>query len=381
VKILIDVTNQRSGGGVQVALGTMLAMREVRVAAELSVLALRGSYPASLANQLGYELYTTVDSRLGRLLRQLFGARRACKRCEPDAVYTIFGPPLRRVRAKAVVGVAYSNLFYPELDFWAGANARRRAYYRLRDRLRLRRLLTADGFIFETEAIRRRAVEQHELDPTATIVIPPAVSPYATNPEDDAKLRNELNRVPAGSRILMLSSANPNKNLDVLPRVARALRDEHGINPTFLLSLEGDDEPARRLALQAEQLDVKRSLAFIGRIEPRSIGVALDRCDIVMLLSNLESFSNNVLEAFASATPLVISDRDWARSACKEAAIYVEPTSPHSVAAGLASVLTNRDTAEGLRRAGTALLASAYKSQESRAVQIFEFIEQIVTHQ
>jgi len=376
LKILIDVTMQRKGGGLQVALGTLEALRAHQTL-KYVVLALKNSPTAELAVRSKQVAVTCSDSPMRRLGRQLIGFPLLVRRIGPDAIYTIFGTPLPlRFGIPNIVGVAYSNLFYPEIDFWKREKRLTRTIRKARDRLRLKSLLRADGLIFETEALRTRAVLQHKLTLERTAVIPPAVSPYVTNLPPNVNLEILLNSLPETHRVLLAASWHGNKNLVVIPDVAAGLKRE-GQEVTFVFTLDRTSTGARELLRRAELLGVSNSLRFIGEIPQESIGVVLQEMDAVMLLSELESFSNNVLEAFGSATPLIISDRDWARSACFDAAIYVEPNSPTSIARGIVSTM-NLGRAQELTRLGTVVLEQKYRTQNDRLVELIDFIQRIV---
>lgn len=105
--------------------------------------------------------------------------------------------------------------------------------------------------------------------------------------------------------------------------------------------------------------------------------MALEEVDVILLLSELESFSNNVLEAFSSRTPLVISDRDWARASCGNGALYVDPHDPDDVARALAQAV-NDEVSKRLADNGEAMLTAHYKHAEARLEDVLEFIDVVV---
>jgi glycosyltransferase involved in cell wall biosynthesis len=71
-----------------------------------------------------------------------------------------------------------------------------------------------------------------------------------------------------------------------------------------------------------------------------------------VLPSLAESFSATCVEAMHFGVPLVTSDRDWAREACGDAAVYAEPTDPESLADALYRVLEDAELRRNLRASG-----------------------------
>ncbi|WP_252975980.1 glycosyltransferase [Janibacter melonis] len=96
--------------------------------------------------------------------------------------------------------------------------------------------------------------------------------------------------------------------------------------------------------------------------------------DVLLLMSELESFSNNVTEAIATRTPLVLSDRDWARSAAGKAAVYVPPREPSTIAAGLRAALDPVDLERRLD-IGSTILAEHHGTHVGRLQHVVRFLE------
>ena len=64
-----------------------------------------------------------------------------------------------------------------------------------------------------------------------------------------------------------------------------------------------------------------------GQINHYELKNLYKNIDYVFLLSQLESFSNNIIESWYFRKLLIVSNEEWSRSICKEGACYVERNS------------------------------------------------------
>jgi len=99
--------------------------------------------------------------------------------------------------------------------------------------------------------------------------------------------------------------------------------------------------------------------------------------DYVMLLSKLESFSNNIIEAWQFRKPLVASSEDWAKAICKDAAVYVNRDSPEDVASKLRYLECNPTDVQNLINHGIKELAE-YPSIAIRIREELAFLRSTV---
>jgi glycosyltransferase involved in cell wall biosynthesis len=358
-----------------VALATVDAMPQVPDIPRFDLLCVEGSPVADHGHTKKISVLTVENSPLGRL-RAFTQGNPGIDMGRYDCVYTIYGPPIRkRGGAVNVSGIAYSYLFYPEVNYWGNTPLHRRPAQWARDRLRLAALRQADGWIFETEAMRGRALHQLGLEPARTAVIPPGPSPFVENPKHSPRLEETLRLLPDRPRVLLAANWHPNKNLHAVPGVARACRAMFGESPLFVLTLDPEIRGASEVASMAARLGVSNDVCFLGAVSQRSIGQVLAEVHCVMLLSELESFSSNVIEAFVTRVPLVISDRDWARAACRDAAVYVEPNDAESVARGVGQAM-GAERSELVDR-GAHLAKTMYLSQQARAVATLRFLTDV----
>lgn len=300
---------------------------------------------------------------------------RIIQRVRPDIVFSQFGTGFPNVPVPAVVGSAYSNLYYPEIDFWGNWPAHRRTLYRFRDRFRLSRTLAADGWIFETDQIAERAKSLFGLAADRVTVVRPsashAVQPDRRHPVTAARCR----ALPTGYRILLLTGWHKNKSLDLLPEVAKHLR-ALSQRVTFVITVPEEHPYSRNLMEIARRLGVDDYFHFFGSVEPDGCVELYRRSDAVLLLSLLESFSNNIIEAWTMKCPLVITDSDWSRGICGPAAMYVDRTDAASVAKALSTLRHDRTLVKRIVQAGHEM-RDLYPDSASKLRETVMFLERI----
>ena len=141
----------------------------------------------------------------------------------------------------------------------------------------------------------------------------------------------------------------------------------------FLLttSREAYLKSLKRFGIREDLIDTH--FTFLGSIPPQRIMEAYRQAEVVVSLSDLESFSNNYMEAWTARLPLVVSNRDFSRNVCGESAIYVEPHQPEAVAKQLFLLAQDPDLQDMLVKAGIERL-SLLPSQEERFALVIKKI-------
>jgi glycosyltransferase involved in cell wall biosynthesis len=116
--------------------------------------------------------------------------------------------------------------------------------------------------------------------------------------------------------------------------VAEALERRGYGDFAFLLTVEREAWLGRvRAARAIDPALVDAHFRFIGAVPPQEIGRVYAEADVLISLSDLESFSNNYMEAWKVGIPQLVSERDFSRNICRESAVYAEPHDPEDVAA------------------------------------------------
>ncbi len=103
-------------------------------------------------------------------------------------------------------------------------------------------------------------------------------------------------------------------------------------------------ERAREIAARGVAGDVKD----LGVVPDSDVPALLRGAAALVMPSFAEGFGLPVLEAQAAGTPVVCSDRGGLKEAAGNAAIYIDPERPQSIAEGIETVLTDEKTRENI---------------------------------
>jgi glycosyltransferase involved in cell wall biosynthesis len=281
-----------------------------------------------------------------------------------DTVFTFFGaglPHPRRVRS--VVTVAYPVICYPDSPYWRYIDWEKKARIRILNYLRRRRLKGASKIIAETEIMKSRLIRTLSCAQDKIIVIPPGPSDYVVSRCEDL----------GGKAFLFPSGNDSHKNLWRLYAVAQRLIERGMDDFVFVLTV---DKKAYIKTLRESVINdkiVNERFRFLGTIEPQRIMDLYNMGDYVVSLSDLDSFSNNYMEAWKTGIPLIVSDRDFSRSICGDSAIYVEPHRTDDVADKFIAIVGDVELRSMLVRAGKERL-KLLPNQKERFTRVMEEI-------
>jgi glycosyltransferase involved in cell wall biosynthesis len=335
MKVLLNFVPLKSGGGLQVGMDFLEQARAQPQQHEWFIVATADT-PLAEAQTAAHIHYSKIVPRSlpRRLWFENFGCRQILRTQDFSLIYTQFGPHWPAANdAINVVGCAYSNLCYPEIDFWSALPPWQRYQRRLLDRLRRQRIQQADAVIFETEDLADRAVRYLNLPADRVHVVQPSVSSLVRAAAEHSPTAQRCQQLPQGFKILLLSVYRTNKNFELLPKALHVLKERMRDQETvFVVTLPQDSPDWSRLAELAHSLGVGSRLFNFGPVPQQGCATLYRACQAVILPSQLESFSNSIAESWALERPLLVSDLPWARRICKEASRYFAYNDPQAVA-------------------------------------------------
>ena len=369
---MINMATLKKGGGQNVGLNFIDSIR--RVSPNL------GGYHFVVSKDSELEFYlknmqiksvTSVSSNpIFRLIWEVFRGNKLIRNEKIYAVYTIFGIGLYPKRIPQISGSADSNIFFPEVDFWEHYRGVERFKKWLIDRFRIYALKRATAIIFENELMLEKS--EHLFGIKNKIYIRPSIS---INWE-----RESLHfEVPENTRVgLFFCGWQKNKNYEIIPYLARDMKNRD-ISFHFVFTAPKDNSKDHLAFLNTlRNLRVSDMVSIVGPITKMQIKPLYERIDFVFLLSKLESFSNNIIEAWQFKRPLIVSKESWALSICSEAAFYVNRNSVTEIVDSIDYLMQNPKLQELLVENGNNELL-LFPSIDKRTKSELNYINEIYT--
>ncbi|HIF58331.1 MAG TPA: glycosyltransferase family 1 protein [Rhodospirillales bacterium] len=304
-----------------------------------------------------------------RIFQELTVVTKFLKKNGISWVYSYFGFAFLPARVKQIIGSADSNLYFPEIDFWREESQIEKVRRYFVDQYRIFGLKTAFGVIYENDAMYHRAEALFGI--TSKSLIRPSIT---TPDKNDCCALTERGE---GVRVLLLCGWQRNKNILLVPRLAHELK-KLKLNVEFVITASADGSScAEEFFSEVSQWEVADKINCIGQVDKNELSDLYDKIDFVLLLSLLESFSNNIIEAWHFGKPLIISDEMWARSICGNAALYVDRDNAICIAREIVKLYKKEARRKELISSGKMEL-SKFPTVGQRLEQEFQFIESLV---
>lgn len=370
MRLLINLATLKKGGGQNVALNFLESLRESgRLNNFIYGVAKGSDIHVFLTRNNVERMFFMPNNPLKRIIKEFFLGNYFIRKFEIDIIYTYFGVGLYSKKIPQVIGAADSNIFFPELDFWADYDGVRKIVKKIIDKYRIWGLKYAYAVILENEAMLNRGSKLFNLQ--NTIYIKPSVSRH----QSQQRLFNKFvkGNIPVG---LFLCSWQLNKNYMMIPKILSVLRSRK-IDMHFVITAEKDNSKEHKQFEElASSLGVQDSIHIIGSVQKADIPALYSQIDIVFLLSKLESFSNNIIEAWNYRKALIISDEEWSKSICKNAACYVKRDDAEDIVDKISYLLEDTIVTENLLSKGDVVL-SEYPSIVEKTMQEITYIKKM----
>ena len=174
--------------------------------------------------------------------------------------------------------------------------------------------------------------------------------------------------------ILSVANFAYKKGQDVLIRAFDIVHEKH---PEIDLILAGDGSELNKCISLTEELGLRHSVKFLGRVDRLRIPSLMAGCELFVLPSRKESFGIVILEAMAAGKPIVATRVGGIPEVVSEGenAILVEPESPQALADGLMKLLENPDLVKRFGERGKEIVKNfTWDKIISRYIVVYESV-------
>ncbi|MCR9849266.1 glycosyltransferase, partial [Vibrio antiquarius] len=312
-KFIVNLLPIKTGGGMQNALSFICSTDE-----KILCIVRKGTLLHKKCIELEVEHIAIRDRLIDRLL---FEVRSRFIFKKGTVCFTYFGPPLLGSIGHLynINGFAYSNLLHPEIDFWQDCDLFNKIKRKAIDLYRLVLASCCDELIFETELLKERAdkaIYFKNVKRKHCVKMSPTMFLGNNTSSDNIELKNDA------IKILFLCGAQRNKRIELSVELLKYLISID-VNPQLVLTLPKDPYTDEIFQL-LEDNNLLDYVVNLGPINQDQVGSLLDKIDVIVNFSRLESFSNNFTEAWVKNKLLLVSDSEWARRSCNDAAMYID---------------------------------------------------------
>ncbi|MBB5396048.1 glycosyltransferase [Mucilaginibacter sp. AK015] len=376
MNILLNLIPVTFGGGLQVAANFIDTVIDHNgYGHNWWIMVAKGDELSNILRRRNYKNTIEVDnSPLKRMWFEKFKINDIIQNNKIDIMYS-YGPGIPQDTIPTVVRSAYSNLYYPEIDFWGNWPLKKRIIAKVKDKYRLATTLKADALIFENKGMRSRAIKNFGYNSNNTFFIKPSVSQFNSGEIDKKKIPEKFKGIPADNfNIVMLTAWHKNKNIDLVPYILKELKDEGVTDVNYLISVEADHPYSHTLMAKAKEFGVETNIYLLGRVKVDEVKYLYAVSSASMLLSKLECFSSNIIEAWTYQKPLLLADEEWARSICEDAVIYVDRDDAQQIADKIRQLKTVKGTYKTIVDNGLTQIKT-YNTPEQKVIKQIKFLE------
>lgn len=372
-RVLIDATNLKVGGGVQVA---------VSLCEDIASLHLSGQHQGRFPwlPRAHVRVSTAIYSQLSEKARSLptlsvlDSSWRSLRTWIPtprryDVSFVVFGPKYGWRQARStIVGFADGLMVSTDAPKATGPVANLKHLLRLatwRQQIR-----SSDCIVVESDVVVTRITAWGS---RRVMIAPNALNAIFDDPSRWQSLSVPLERDSSNRRLMAyIARGYPHKNHDFLGETGRTL-ESMGYTPsdlTFLVTLSESEYRARSQAFRDWSINV-------GPISTGQVPTLYAACDAAIFPSLVETFSVTPLEALAMQRPLFAASRAYVRDIAGDAPFYFDPHNPAACAELLAQYLRQELPIDAHVKTGTGIVSAAPTSMR-RTIQYLDEVSRLL---
>ncbi len=370
MKIIINTTNLKVGGALQVAISFIrncIYFKEhefhVFLSPSINKEIEREQFPVnfifySFANPSRFIMFDKTIRLLDQT-EQLI---------QPDCVFSVFGPTYWKPRSKHIMGFANGLYLYDDSPYFQMMKLPERIKFELKKayhRLLLKN--NADFYILQTEDMKKRF---------AKFIDKPLDIMSVVSSKYDSIFKKEivdLNLLPNKSKdefwFVTISSFYPHKRLDLINDLVPLIKRE-AFKIKFVLTLPDE-------LIDMYFSDVKEYIINIGPVKLEQCPYVYSKCDALFLPTLIESFTASYPEAMVMKKPILTSNYAFAITVCQNAALYFNPYDIGDIMMQIKKIYSDKKIYEKLVLNGLEVVNQLPSSKE-RAAEYLNICKKVV---
>lgn len=372
MKILIDCSNLKVGGGIQVAtsfINDLLFLQKDDIFVILLSPQMRNTFIKErfTRNFQFIDLPESIYKNKFSYRKRGAYIRNIEDKVSPSVSFCVFGPPTYKSKNKKVAGFAQAFFIY-----------RRSMYIRkltILKKIRLSLLRNiqiplfkknANAIIFEAEDSRQIFCETYNYPHEKTYTVNNTLNEIFLKPKEWGIIKVDKENKFG---ILCLAANYPHKNLPIIPKIIDVLIEKYRFTDfKFFISC------AKHELNFANIYDPY--ISYLGKVQIENVPPLYQQMDVMLMPSLLETFSANYLEAMYMGVPIVATNLGFATSICEHAARYYSPLSAIDAADNIYRLLTDQKLSNLCKKLGKARVGD-FDSSLNRTKKYLEILKGI----
>lgn len=370
MKILINASNLKKGGGLQVA--DSVCRELYKYPQHEFVVVFSSCFDNTKEIIEGYKNVSVYTYNIKNSISTfLFGRDDyldgLIKDNNIDAALTIFGPSRWIPKVPHLSGFAQGHLVLPDSPYWNMLKFKQRLRMKTKLFMIQRSLDKCANYYFtENPLITERLKKLYPQKQIYTVTN--NVNQVFYHPEQwDRSIK-----LPEydGLALLTVAANYPHKNLSIIVPATKWLVDNHpDLHFRFILTIREEDMP---------ELDpvVREHIVFLGKVNIAQVPYLYEQSDFMLLPTLLECFSASYAEAMVMQKPILTTDLVFARGLCEDAALYFKATSPIELGKAIVRLSKDEILRKKLVAAGKKRIMN-FDTPAQRAEKLIKIVESI----
>lgn len=367
MKILINCSNLKIGGGLQVANSLIFALKEFKENTYFVVIS------KELAENIDVEEFEPNFQFV--IYNIKIGINTLSGRCSfldnivhnksIEKVFTLFGPSYWKPKVAHLCGYAKPHYIYEDSPFFKTLSLKQKILLQFKKKIHLRDFNTNNtALVSENPDVSEKL---KTLFPKKTVF---TVSNTYNQVFDNPEFWDKSIKLPVfnGHYILTVSANYPHKNLKIIFDTIHKLISSGHKNFKFILTLNEDDFQLSNT--------IKEHIIFLGKISIYQCPYLYQQVHFVLLPTLLECFSATYLEAMKMKKLILTSDLGFARGICCDSAIFFNPLDADDIKSKILISANSPSFCEDLIDKGYARL-KLFENSQTRARKYLDILNKI----